>query len=162
MDVVLRSVCAGSLLVAACGVALACSGGGGEPDDAVGADAGALPPAVATMPPDASSCRDGSEAVQRHGTACLCCHSDEFGVAGSVDPIGSVARVVVTGADGDQADMVPDSFGNFFRHFPMATPVSAVVYGRGGARVAMRELSPSADCNGCHFAGGPVAPISGP
>jgi hypothetical protein len=83
-------------------------------------------------------------------------------VAGSVDPAGSVIRVVVTAADGDVADMAPDPFGNFFRHFPMATPVSAVVLGPGGRSIAMQQLAPSADCNACHYAGGPVAPITGP
>jgi hypothetical protein len=115
------------------------------------------------MPPDASTCRDGDERVQRHGAPCLCCHSDEFGVAGSVDTSGPpVARVVVTGADGDVADMAINPFGNFFRHFPLATPVRAVALGPDGAATAMQQLAPSADCNACHFVGGPVPPISGP
>jgi hypothetical protein len=115
------------------------------------------------MPPDASTCRDGDEKVQRHGTACLCCHGDEFGVAGSIDLAGpAVARVVVTGADGDVADMAINPFGNFFRHFPLATPVQARVLGPDNTSLAMQQLAPSADCNACHFTGGPVAPIFGP
>jgi cytochrome c5 len=124
---------------------------------------GADPVAVAPGVPDASSCRTGPEATQRHGTACLCCHADEFGVAGSVDPAGPpVARVVVTGTDGDVADMAVNGFSNFFRHFPLATPVRAVVVAPDGRSLAMRELAPSADCNACHFEGGPMAPIVGP
>jgi hypothetical protein len=135
----------------------ACSGASSEDAGTQGAVA------VAPMGRDASSCRDGLESVQRHGTPCLCCHSDEFGVGGSVDPGGSpVARVVVEGADGDVADMTVNGFSNFFRHFPLATPVRAVVYAPDGRSVAMRELAPSADCNACHFDGGPVAPITGP
>lgn len=119
--------------------------------------------AIAPAPPDASSCRSAQEASQRHGTACLCCHSDEFGVAGSVDPAGPpLARVVVTGTDGDVADMAVNPFANFFRHFPLATPVRAVVYAPDGRSVAMRELAPSADCNACHWTGGTAGPIVGP
>lgn len=128
-------------------------------------DAGNPPDVVSIAPdvPDGSNCAGGSESDQRHGTACLCCHSDEFGVAGSVDPAGSpVARVVVTGSDGDVADMNVNQFFNFFRHFPLATPVSAVVYAPDGGARAMQELAPSANCNACHFAGGPVPPIVGP
>jgi hypothetical protein len=157
---------AGSVILAlACGACalLAACGGGGATDDASDGPQTPAAPAVAPMPPDASSCRNGDEAVQRHGTPCLCCHGDEFGVAGSIDPAGpAVARIVVTGADGDVADMALNPFGNFFRHFPLATPVSAVVVSPDGRSIAMRELAPSADCNACHYAGGPVAPIVGP
>lgn len=117
--------------------------------------------------PAPSYCRDADsgagESVQRHGTPCLCCHSDEFGVAGSIDPSGRpVARVVVTAADGDVADMAPDSFANFFRHFPMTPPLAAVVYGPDGGTVEMRELAPTADCNACHGAGLAAPAIEGP
>jgi len=136
-------------------VAAAC-GGEPAPDSASTIE-------VAPAPPDAASCRDGTEAMQRHGTACLCCHSDELGVAGSVNPAGPpVARVVVTGADGDVAEMSVNGFGNFFRHFPLATPVRAVVVAPDGRTIAMRELAPSADCNACHYDGGFAAPIFGP
>jgi hypothetical protein len=106
---------------------------------------------------------DGDETVQRHGTPCLCCHGDELGVAGSVDPAAApVARVVVTAADGDVADMAPNPFANFFRHFPMAPPLRAVVYAPDGRSAAMLQLAPSGDCNACHGLGGPVPPIHGP
>ena len=152
------------LVLAACacaGLAASCSDGAPTPTSAASGAGGAL--VVAPSPPGASSCRDGSESDQRHGAPCLCCHSDEFGVAGSVDPGGPPAiRVVVTGSDGDVADMSVNGFSNFFRHFPLATPVQAVVYGPDGRWVSMRELAPSADCNACHYGGGPVSPIVGP
>src|SRR5579859_1934080 len=129
-------------LVVACGCAAAFAACSASPASAPAPAADWTDPvAVAPMVPDASSCRTGPEATQRHGTACLCCHSDEFGVAGSVDPAGSpVARVVVTGADGDVADMAVNGFSNFFRHFPLATPVRAVVVAPDGRSLAMREL----------------------
>jgi hypothetical protein len=84
-------------------------------------------------------------------------------VAGSVTLSGPpVARVVVTGADGDVADMYVNSFGNFFRHFALSTPVTAVAYGPDGRSVAMRELAPIADCNVCHGTGSAAGPIVGP
>jgi hypothetical protein len=145
LDVVLALVCLSA--AAACGAN----------------DAAPAPANVAAMPPDAPSCRDGDEATQRHGTACLCCHSDEFGVGGSIDLAGPpVARVVITASDGDVADLAPDPFANFFRHFPLAPPLRAVVVGPDGRSVAMKELAPSGDCNVCHFAGGSAAPIVGP
>jgi hypothetical protein len=80
-----------------------------------------------------------------------------------VSLVGSkVARVVVTGADGDVADMNVNGFDNFFRHFPLATPVSAVAYGPDGRSIAMRELAPVADCNVCHREGGSAGAIVGP
>ena len=115
---------------------------------------------IATLVP---RCVDGDIDLQRHGSTCLCCHTDDFGVAGSVDPGGSpIARVIVTDADGDVASMAPDRFFNFFRHFTMKPPFRAVVYGADGRALAMRSASPSADCNVCHYAGGPSPLIHGP
>ncbi len=167
MEVVIPSPwCVLAACVAAGAFAASCSDeapGGAAP----ASDEGGALPDVAPMPPgagcsDAGASGSPTEATQRYGTACLCCHGDEFGVAGSVSPIGSVARVVVTGSDGDVADMVPNQFGNFFRHFPLATPVSAVVYTTDGRAATMRELAPSANCNACHSAVGPVPPIAPP
>jgi hypothetical protein len=70
--------------------------------------------------------------------------------------------VVVTGVDGDVADMHVNAFGNFFRHFPLAPPVSAVAYGPDGRAIAMRQLAPVADCNVCHGTGGSAGEIAGP
>jgi hypothetical protein len=125
----------------------------------------ATKPGAPTVAPleSAQPCGGGDPAEQRHGAPCLCCHSDEFGVAGSVDRSGPpVAHVIVTDALGESSTLSPNSFGNFFRHFPMTAPVRAVVYGPSGDAISMRELSPTPDCNACHFAGGPVTPIHGP
>jgi hypothetical protein len=69
---------------------------------------------------------------------------------------------VVVDAQGDVADMAPNVFGNFFRHFPMAPPLRVTAFGIDGGVVAMDDPAPSADCNGCHFEGGPTPPIHGP
>src|SRR5262249_9949075 len=106
---------------------------------------------------------DGDPNVQRHGARCLCCHGDEFAVAGSVSSAGpSVARVVVTDATGDERTMAPNLFGNFFAHYPLTPPLHAVAYGPDGRSIEMRSLAPPPDCNACHAVGGPVAPIFGP
>jgi hypothetical protein len=124
--------------------------------------AGAAATELATLD-GAQACGDGDPAKQRHGVRCLCCHSDEFGVAGSIALEGPpIARVVVTDATGESSTLSPNSFGNFFRHFPMTPPVRAVVYGPSGEAIVMRALSPTPDCNACHFAGGPVAQVHGP
>ena len=108
-------------------------------------------------------CRDGDSAGQRYGTACLCCHRAEFSVAGSVDHVASpVARVVVTDVEGRSVDTAPNSFGNFFGHFRLIPPLSAVVYGPTGDAVRMRDQAPNGDCNGCHSAVGPEPLLHGP
>jgi hypothetical protein len=151
----LASACASALLAAACG----------QPAD--GSATPATPAPIVAAMPSTSYCRyadaGADESVQRHGTPCLCCHSDEFGVGGSVDPSGSpVARVIVTAADGDVADMAPDPFANFFRHFPMTPPLRAVAVGPDGRSVAMQELAPTGDCNACHGEGRVAPAIEGP
>ncbi|MGO8997549.1 MAG: hypothetical protein ACLQVI_29890 [Polyangiaceae bacterium] len=127
---------------------------------------GASPPAANDTSPVSVTlpCRDvGDPSDQRRGSTCLCCHSDEFGVAGSVDPAAPpVAHVIVVDVTGDVADVSPNSFANFFRHFPMTPPLQASVVGPDGGTLPMQEEAPSADCNGCHFSGGPAAPIYGP
>jgi hypothetical protein len=109
----------------------------------------AAPAAVAIGP-----CRDGDPSEQRHGATCLCCHSDEFGVGGSVDRNGPpVARVVVVDARGEIADVAPNPFSNFFRHFPLVPPFRAKVIGPDGRVLEMKEDAPTADCNRCHTRG---------
>jgi hypothetical protein len=136
---------------------LLCACGG---DNAQVSSAPASQDAAAVEP---GPCRDGDPAQQRHGATCLCCHSDEFGVAGSVDPAGpAVSQVVVTAANGDTAAMAPNLYDNFFRHYPLTPPLRVVVYGASGARVSMSGDAPSGDCNACHYLRGPVAPIHGP
>jgi hypothetical protein len=108
-------------------------------------------------------CRDGDESEQRHGTACLCCHRGEFGVAGSVDRDGAeIARIVVTDSAGRSADMVPNAFGNFFRHLRLSSPLSATVFGPTGEALTMRTPAPHGDCNACHARGGAAPSLRGP
>lgn len=108
-------------------------------------------------------CRDGDVTQQRYGTACLCCHQDEFSVAGSIDRAGPpVSRVVVMDAQGRSVNTAPNSFDNFFGHFRLAPPLTAVVYGPSGDTVSMRTPAPSGDCNGCHSPEGPEPMLHGP
>jgi hypothetical protein len=107
------------------------------------------------------ACRDGDPNDQRHGATCLCCHSDEFGVGGSIDRAGApVARVVVVDARGEVADVAPNPFSNFFRHFPLVAPLRAKVIAPDGRVLEMQADAPTADCNRCH--GATVPPIHGP
>src|SRR5438067_1966187 len=100
----LRALASSLLFAAACADSSA-------PDD---------PPRASTTTTSAVAigpCRDGDPNDQRHGATCLCCHSDEFGVGGSIDRAGPpVARVVVVDARGEIADVAPNPFSNFFRH----------------------------------------------
>ncbi len=108
-------------------------------------------------------CRDGDRAEQRYGTACLCCHQSDFSVAGSIDPAGPpVTRVVVTDREGHSVDTAPNAFDNFFGHFRLTPPLTAVVYGPTGDALAMRDPAPNGDCNACHSAVGPEPLLYGP
>ena len=110
-----------------------------------------------------AGCADGARETQRHGTACLCCHSDEFGVAGSVDSRGpAVSRVLVADDHGNVADMVPNGFDNFFRHVKLTPPLTASVYGEDGQVLTMQSKASSGDCNSCHGVHGSAAPLHGP
>jgi hypothetical protein len=103
----------------------------------------------------------GDRERQRHGTACLCCHADEFSVAGSIDPRGgAIARLVITDARGEAREMAPNAFDNFFRHFALTPPLRVEAYGVDGRSVAMRDPAPHGDCNACH--GVSTAAIHGP
>lgn len=129
-------------------------------EDAAPATPPEPPRPVASLVP---RCVDGDSSVQRHGATCLCCHADGFGVAGSVDPKGPpVTTIVVTDARGDVATMSPNLFSNFFRHFTMTPPFRAVVHGPDGRSLEMKSDAPIADCNACHYTGGPVPLIHGP
>src|SRR5262245_35656687 len=92
-------------------------------------------------------CADGDALQQRHATACLCCHADEFSVAGSVARSGPpVARLVVTDQTGRVVEMAPNGFFNFFRHLELSPPLRPVVYSEDGRALAMKEPAPSGDC----------------
>jgi hypothetical protein len=108
-------------------------------------------------------CRNGDVTEQRYGTACLCCHEDEFSIAGSIDREGApIVRVIVRDAEGRSVDTAPNSFGNFFGHFDLTPPLFAVVYGPNGDFISMRTAAPSGDCNGCHAEDGAAPPVHGP
>jgi hypothetical protein len=113
-------------------------------------------PAISAAPSAAleTGCIGGDRERQRHGSACLCCHGDEFSVAGSIDPGGSpISHIVVTDSLGDVREMAPNQFGNFFRHFTLTPPLRAVAYGIDGRAAAMEAAAPHGDCNGCHGQG---------
>ncbi len=111
---------------------------------------------------DAAACAAGDPNQQRYGTPCLCCHWDEFSVAGSVDRAAQIERIVVTDARGEVRNMTPNSFGNFFRHFTLTPPLRAVVYDKSGRASTMRDGAPHGDCNACHGTGGTTRQIHGP
>ncbi len=114
-------------------------------------------------PADAASCDQGDPKRERFGTNCLCCHTGDFTVAGSIDLLGApVARVVVTDANGNRAEMTPDPFGNFFRHVPLSPPLTAVAFGPDGRARAMQMPAPHAACNECHHPNGVAPRITGP
>jgi hypothetical protein len=110
-----------------------------------------------------AGCTTADPAAQRHGSTCLCCHADEFSIGGSVDPSAApVEWIVVTDARGDTRKMAPNTFSNFFAHFAMTPPFSAIAYGPDGGAIAMRAEAPNANCNSCHRQGGVTSPIHGP
>ena len=97
---------------------------------------------------DASACIDGDPDRESFGTDCLCCHTGQFSVAGSVAP--NVARVLVTDSVGERFDIAVNPYGNFFRHAPLVPPLKAsIVLADGGTR-AMEGAAPSGACNACH------------
>jgi hypothetical protein len=116
----------------------------------VGAAAAVLVSACGAEADDPAACIDGDEHAQRYGTDCLCCH-DEFGVAGSVDKASSeIESVEVTGTEGGLNWMVPNSFGNFFRHHKLTPPLTATVKYADGRVVTMVSKAPHGGCNRCH------------
>ena len=156
-----RSTVSTRLLVALVAGASACGvGAGGLTDDRDAAPRGAGPSDSAATE---AACVSGDPGRQRYGSACLCCHSDEFSVAGSVDLGGpAIVRVLVTDARGEIRDMAPNSFGNFFRHFALTPPLRAVAYDADGRASAMRDPAPHGDCNACHGLAGTTRQIHGP
>lgn len=134
-----RASGAAALALALAGLA-GCSSA--APSTPIVADGGASAPTT--------TCADGDPDRERYGTDCLCCHTGQFSVAGSVSP--AVARVVVTDATGNRFDIAVNPYGNFFRHTPLVAPLRAsLVFTDGGTR-EMRGDAPSGACNGCHGA----------
>ncbi len=119
-------------------------------------DAG--PPSLDAGPATMATCRDGDHDRQRYGSACLCCHKDTFGVAGSVAHDAGVALVKVRDRDGKIAEMYVNTYDNFFQHRRLTPPISAVIVFEDGTERAMPEPAPHASCNACH---GQTTPLLG-
>jgi hypothetical protein len=98
---------------------------------------------------DVGPCREGSKWHQRHGTSCLCCHQ-EFGVAGSVLHDAGIATVLVTDRNGEELEIAPNPFDNFFRHHKMTPPLRAQIVFRDGEVRTMEHAAPHGSCNACH------------
>lgn len=89
----------------------------------------------------------------------MCCHA-EFGVAGSTDPARrDKVRIVVTDVQGRRAEMVPNPFGNFFRHVRLQPPLAAVLIDASGSTRVMKAKAPHGDCNACHGIAGAADPL---
>jgi hypothetical protein len=98
---------------------------------------------------DVGPCRDGDPNRERWGTSCLCCHTHDFGVAGSIAEGSGVVDILVEDRDGRTAQMSPDIFDNFFRHRKLSPPlVATVTFADGDQRVM--PAAPHGSCNGCH------------
>ena len=111
---------------------------------------------------DTTGCIDGDRDAGRRGTECLCCHTREFSVAGSIDPTSKpVRQVIVEDGFGHSAVMSPDSDGNFFRHDPLVPPLRARIVGEDG-RVAQMASGAEASCNRCHGDGGSAGRLRAP
>ncbi len=108
-------------------------------------------------PDSFGACDDGDPTRERWGANCLCCHADEFGVAGSLPKDAGIATVFVVDNDGRTAEMSPDIFDNFFRHRKLTPPLRATVRFTDGSARSMKSPAPHGSCNACH--GTHVAPI---
>jgi hypothetical protein len=156
-----------TLALALCAACFSACGGDREApavDSAgVGASEGGAVVTGYVPPADAAACDPGDPDRERHGTSCLCCHTGDFTVAGSVDLGGApVARVEVTDGFGNRSVMAPNPYGNFLRHNPLVPPLAAQVVGPDGGVRRMQMPAPHANCNECHRTGGAAAPIAGP
>src|SRR5947207_1074555 len=61
-------------------------------------------------PVDVGPCRDGDPDRERWGTSCLCCHTTEFGVAGSLAGDAGISTITITDSEGRTSEMSPDFF----------------------------------------------------
>lgn len=102
------------------------------------------------METNVGPCSDGDPDRERWGTSCLCCHTGEFGVAGSLARDAGVAMVVVADRNGRTAEMPPNVFDNFFQHRNLEPPLTAVVTFADGEQRAMKSPAPHGSCNACH------------
>ena len=109
-------------------------------------------PGAATGAP-APVCAQGDELEERHGTDCLCCHAEDFTVAGSIAPGAAIQAIVVRDAAGQALAMTPNAYANFFLHEPLSPPLEAWILGEDGAERRMRGAAPHGSCNRCHREG---------
>lgn len=105
--------------------------------------------ATQTTAAEVGPCRDASEWQQRHGTSCICCHS-EFGVAGSIAHDAGVSHVLITDKNGRELEIAPNPFDNFFRHQKMTPPLRAQIVFDDGEVRSMSAPAPHGSCNACH------------
>jgi hypothetical protein len=120
------------------------------------------PPAV-TFDRSTAGCADGDPSVERFGTDCLCCHKNEFSVAGSIaHDSPPVATVIVEDSVGGSAVASPNPFGNFFRHNRLVPPLRATIIGVDGKAITMSAPAPDGACNRCHRDGGAVPMLHAP
>jgi hypothetical protein len=113
-------------------------------------------PAASAQPVDVGPCRDGDPDRERWGTNCLCCHANEFGVAGSLVPDAGVTAILVADPTGRTDEMSPDFFDNFFRHQRLTPPLTAIITFADGEQRKMLGLSPHGSCNACHGVRTPI------
>jgi hypothetical protein len=110
-----------------------------------------------------AGCIDGDRDHERFATDCLCCHKNEFSMAGSIAADSApVAAVVVEDAVGGSAVASPNPFGNFFRHNRLVPPLRATIVGVDGQRISMQSPAPDGACNRCHREGGEAAMLFAP
>lgn len=102
---------------------------------------------------DTSACAPGDPSKERHGTDCMCCHGDKFGIAGSIAHDAGVAWVLVTDSRNRHLQIAPNPHDNFFRHQELVPPISATVVFEDGEVRTMRTPAPSGSCNSCHGLG---------
>jgi hypothetical protein len=150
--------------VAAGTPASTCGADGGAPLDAGGIADPYSTPVVCTSKTMWTRGNQGSGSM-RPGVACIACHSmgegPLFALGGTVYPtahepddcnagaIATMARVVITGADGQTITLTPNAAGNFSYGGALATPYKAKVTSMGRER-AMIAAQTSGDCNTCH------------
>jgi hypothetical protein len=134
-------------------------------------DAPADPPPDAASPPSATTPRDagaeaacepGDKATQRFGTDCLCCHTGEFSVAGSVDDASLVDYIRVVDEDRNWVTTRPNGLSNFFHHERLRGTLEITLFGKDGRSISMKSRAPHGSCNACHRPGGTAPRLRAP
>jgi hypothetical protein len=141
-----------------------CAGDGGAPAGGGGIADPYATPVVCTSNTMWTRGTAGSGSMDP-GQACVACHSrgdgPQFALGGTVFPtahepddcnggsVASMAKVVITGADGNAVTLTPNAAGNFSYSGALAKPFTAKVTYMGRVR-AMIAAQTSGDCNICH------------